>query len=653
MAGKQESAETSWRKPLAQKLSSLINRRTSVKSADSKPQDGTLEKRSSVFRSKRQDPQPPRSASVFKPLEVDLAASESEGWLQTEERKHKERENEQQEQPQAVPDRTKTPIADLFASKSVLNFDLGDAQSHDHSKPSKRPLSMLEPQFIAQQNSLGDGSIDKPPFESAGSDSILNRGRPVESRYSYVEVPAKPELPPLQPVSRESTSVRRAASADARRSWAGAMPEPGIQNQPAVPRSTISSRHSIVEPQMPVQQDLRSERVALRSQSPAAPTRVGTNSSSRSSSAAAPLDRIQSWQKSIPTKVAQKPAAPAAAEVAAPPGFAPLRRASTRGVSDRLAWIRELEDKKSRNANQDMGGLKRAQTGSVSTKLALFENKQALAVKPAATVRPSALNRSNSTTSRFSAVGPDSSLSVTSNVSVSAATPRTSLDTVRSSNRASSVMSYYDDSFREKMENLVGSDNYSPDVEKPDMLNKQKVSARFVPVEPKKAEEVVKAEEIPSIDAPAQTLEQPAVSEEPKVEEVAQAEEAPEAADGPVVENTPAPAVAEAPKEAEAPVMEAAPDNVLDVPQIIEPSQVEEAPKIEAPAPVDDAPKAEETPEIEVKPQSKETPKLEEVAKVETAPTISIVPSVAEQTPEVATPQASEDAPKPTLEAST
>jgi hypothetical protein len=129
----------------------------------------------------------------------------------------------------------------------------------------------------------------------------------------------------------------------------------------------------------------------------------------------------------------------------------PARRVSPIGgvTSNRLAWIRELEEKKSGKVNDEPHGIKNS-GGSVADKLAMFESKKTASAPP---LRLPPMSRSNST-SRSSAAGVESVFSTSSNVAT--VSSRTSTDTARSNHRSSSVMSYYDESFFKKMESVVG-----------------------------------------------------------------------------------------------------------------------------------------------------------------------------------------------------
>jgi hypothetical protein len=171
-----------------------------------------------------------------------------------------------------------------------------------------------------------------------------------------------------------------------------------------------------------------------------------------------PLDIIHAWQNSItsaPTSTAavgSTSASDSTVTTALPPpaDIITVQKVSlSRGVGSRLAWIRALEDKKQSSTNGDLSILNKKAGSSVSDKLAMFENKKLQSASPAQRLQP--LARTNSTTtSRLSWV--DSTSSANGNIPASS---RTSIDTIRSSYRASSVMNYYDESFREKLESVV------------------------------------------------------------------------------------------------------------------------------------------------------------------------------------------------------
>ncbi|KAF5002771.1 hypothetical protein FGRMN_169 [Fusarium graminum] len=124
-------------------------------------------------------------------------------------------------------------------------------------------------------------------------------------------------------------------------------------------------------------------------------------------------------------------------------------RKQTGTLNDRLSWIKALEEKENAKPNKELTSLpKRA--GSVSDKLAMFEKRGVSAASTKHLYPPTRTNSSShlSTTGRESVFSMDSAPSA-----------RTSVDTARTNPRAASVMSHYDDSFREKLESLVGQES--------------------------------------------------------------------------------------------------------------------------------------------------------------------------------------------------
>ncbi|PCD31436.1 hypothetical protein AU210_011090 [Fusarium oxysporum f. sp. radicis-cucumerinum] len=110
--------------------------------------------------------------------------------------------------------------------------------------------------------------------------------------------------------------------------------------------------------------------------------------------------------------------------------------------------MRKLEEKENTKPNNDLTALQK-RAGSVSDKLAMFEKKN-LSVTSASSKRLQLPARN--TSSQYSASVRESIFSADG--SAYAPSPRTSMDTARTS----SVMSYYDDSFREKLESIVGQE---------------------------------------------------------------------------------------------------------------------------------------------------------------------------------------------------
>ncbi|KAK7753504.1 hypothetical protein SLS62_004579 [Diatrype stigma] len=476
MAGKHDSAEPSWR-PLAQKLSGFM-KHSSAKPKKA-PETTTVDEKSSVFKFKRQKKtSSPETAPHFEPLEVDVDILEafrlSEGWLETNTRnpadqKRDPNRNQSGEQ-QRPPDRSNssTPIGDMFAAKkSALiasdSAELGRSGSHNHNRSSSRPFSMLETEISTYGRASPDSSRD-----GSATGSILDRGRPVEPR-RYVTDPL---------VKTKSLKQELAEAAEAAASASSA------QQLQAPKTVDTSKRHSMYAGVTPSLNNI--------------PTRTKPVQAPTTSTSAVPVDRIKTWQKSVTSAPMGPPPPPSTSlnpGLSSSAAAGSVRKVSPRGMTgNRLAWIRELEEKKSSAASQNAApGPKKL--GSVSDRLAMFEQKQAGLAGASASASSSAsrlppsssLTRSNSTvsTSRLSSTGLESVSSAYGgrgdNGSV-AATPRTSIDTVRSSHRASSVLSYYDESFRGKMESIVG--DYDKD--KADAQKKQRVTTQFVPVKGEK-----------------------------------------------------------------------------------------------------------------------------------------------------------------------
>jgi hypothetical protein len=496
MTGKHHTIEPS-RRPLAQKLSGLI-RHSSAKGKTS-PVTGTTYETSSIswFKKQKKLPSPGR-ALEFKPLEVDLKVLKgirlSEGWLETETR------DAPNKQRPSAPAKSTTPIGDLFVNKSVLDLPVPDqprqsgqldrSSSQKQTNNGKRPFSMVETQSIT----YGRTSVDLTStrnIQPAGS--ILDRGRPVEPKH-FVTDPL-----PKRTGSRHEVTPQVINSAIEKAITPKDLTLKTSQYSSSRDSSVVTEQNlfSQSRPAKNLETNNRHSMYAGVTTSPSTVSAIARTPLVLRSASAMPLDRIHAWQKTVPSA----PTSAAAANLTSGPSSAltsgvspqadvPVRRTSTRGVGNRLAWIRELEGKKSSSTNGDLGVLKK-QAGSVSDKLAMFENKQMQSASPALRLPPVA--RSNSTASRLSWAGVESASSANGNIT---ATPRTSIDTARSSHRASSVMSYYDDSFREKMESVVGG-QAAEKIEKPektdkdssDLKEKQQVTARFVPVKSEKAEE--------------------------------------------------------------------------------------------------------------------------------------------------------------------
>lgn len=521
MAGKHDSAEPSWR-PLAQKLSGFM-KHSSVKPKKA-PETTAVDEKSSVFKFKRQKKAPsPETTPQFEKLEVDVDILEafrlSEGWLETNTRdpadqKRDPNRNQSGEQ-QRPPDRSSssTPIGDLFAAKkSVLIVsdpaELGRSGSYNHNRSSSRPFSMVETEIGTYGRASPDSSRD-----GSATGSILDRGRPVEPR-RYVTDPL---------VKTKSLKQELAEAAEASAGSATAQQNGSSSQLQASKTVDTSKRHSMYAGVTPSPNNV--------------PARTKPVQASTTNASAVPVDRIKTWQKSVTSAPMGPPPAPSTSSTSAlNPGFpspaaaGSVRKVSPRGLTgNRLAWIRELEEKKSSAANQNVApGPKKL--GSVSDRLAMFEQKQAglaaaAGAASSATRLPasSSLTRSNSTvsTSRMSSAGLESASSAYGgrgdNGSI-AATPRTSIDTVRSSHRASSVLSYYDESFRGKMESIVG--DYDKDkAAAADAQKKQRVTTQFVPVKGdtgSRAEAGTSSDSLESKKEELQSRQQPEPEPEPE-----------------------------------------------------------------------------------------------------------------------------------------
>ncbi|CAJ2509550.1 Uu.00g145760.m01.CDS01 [Anthostomella pinea] len=477
MAGKHDMT-------LAQKLSGFITRHGSSKS---KRAPGTAaddgHEASSVFSFKRQKKTPsPESIVEYKPLEVDLnqlkSLGLSEGWLEKPTPPNADHDQERPPPP-APADNTTTPIASLFESKSVLNL-LGSEQlsrsgSENHAGNDTRPFSMVETHNVAYSRRSADLGSTR---DSQASGSILDRGRPIEPTSFVTDQVRKPKS-----LRQEHSPHNNITAAEK------------TTTPVTVSRKPLRSEVSPITPKLSVPSQLRPRERAIVdtsnrhsmhavATSPSDPVAAAKTTVPGSRSASAmPLGRIQAWQKSVTSAPSSRSTTGSASNPAVPStGTIPARKASTRGVGNRLAWIRELEEKKSSEANKDLGVLKK-QAGSVSDRLAMFESKQGRGPSPVLPSRLPPLSRTNSTTSRLSSVALESGSSVNGNTT---STPRTSIDTARSSHRTSSVMDNYDDSFREKMECLVG--DFTADKDKPDaQQEKQRGTNQSVPVGAEKA----------------------------------------------------------------------------------------------------------------------------------------------------------------------
>ncbi|KAI9167915.1 hypothetical protein HJFPF1_04056 [Paramyrothecium foliicola] len=592
MAGKTSTgAEPSWR-PLA-KLSGLIARRSSAKGR--KPREASDE-RSSIFGFKREsrvypdEEEDEEAAPEFKPLEVDVGALEGlrlpPSWL------HVDTDNANRGRKQQAPaaaDASTSPIADFFGRAVFETPNSAEKPPPAYSQTygnhfTRKPVPVLEAGTGSTSHARVSTETSRVPADAQSIYSVLDRGRPIEPRHAVPDVPKVPRTA-RHSFSAAETGIALIHQTDAAESVHVAK----------LPQSSMK-KFATAEPSQPPQRLPRTNRASAAIQrhsmyegaaSPtesAAPKPKPTTIAPRSVSAA-PTDRIQQWQKpSVSRSSSAAQTQPPSVHATAPlQSAAPVRRLSARGgvANNRLAWIKELEEKRSAGVNRDLVVLKK-QAGSVSDKLAMFETKQTLAA-PQARLPP--LTRTNST-NRFSGAGYESIFSAESNTG--SASQRTSIDTVRTNQRESSVMSHFDDSFREKLETLMGSSG--PDKDKNNTSGPSRTNSRSVsgeskpPTKPELSTEpnvVIKPEaaEGPSSAEP-EKLVQPEVPTEPAEAERQTEPEAPAHLEEPAPTESKVVEAPEMPAESAASID---PESSIEVPQPAEPASIGTSKEPEAP----------------------------------------------------------------------
>lgn len=641
MAGKHDSAtvtatatEASWR-PFAQKLSGFM-RHGSTKNRKVSPSQpvqnvGDIDRRS-VFKLGRNSsykaPSATETTFEFKPLEVDISKLESmrlaEGWLEQEPPPKKPDPEQLKKKPlPKPPPSSSTPIADLFASKAEFDSGLSlstrrhthlfldravaaaagggsSTSSNDAQTIARKPVptSPAPTTTTTKTTATTTEPTRQPPAAHQATYSILERGRPVEPKDV---IPAEPVA--ALPTESPSSIAQKRRSLQSSQSNAG--PGTSWSSAPKPTAGGLDQRHSLSAAPVAASTTGRIE----AGESASRPT-------TRSASAN-PLDRIQAWQKSITTAPMAPPPSNA---IGTPQASAPVRKVSPRGLAgNRLAWIRELEEKKSNDLRKDIGVLKK-QAGGVSSKLAMFENKgsNSSSAAPTSNPRMPPLSRSNSTTSRMSSVGLKST---TTNQDNATATPRTSIDTTRSSvHRNSGVMSYYDDSFREKMEGLVSQLAEKDDDEKNKAApapRKRRITASFVSVEGGRKAAQAMADAMLSGEKPHVAADSDAKSEEQKKEaEADKAEETAAPAEASKADEAaePAPAAVEPEQEAAAPVAEAAKAEETAAPADVEEVAAPETPEAQSEA---------ATPEVAEEKVVEEVPAREEAVVAQPEPEVA------------------------------
>ncbi|KAJ4246066.1 hypothetical protein NW762_013811 [Fusarium torreyae] len=440
MAGKDSNEKPLWR-PLAHKLSSLLPRRRSGK-AKSRVDASHLDETSQ------------RTSSDFRPLEVQSNALEGlhlpNNWLV--EPPNLDKQGQQLTSPVGT-----SPITHQSAVQSTVpTIDYTETQkqpeSHhfEHHKDTQPSTNSDISEAAEKEQARASALTALTTKEFLTEPSVLDRGRPVEARH-LIHQPTKNSKNRRKSLPLEFELLTQLSNEDQTSdSLYTDTPQSVAKTETVAPPSAKESstwasdrrRHS-------TRQEL------TRSLSPAV-TRAAPAVSTPKTLQIPPADghsasKRHSYQ-SLPTITAESATT---ANTMAPPQSTSVPRVKAKqpgNWNDRLAWIRKLEEKGDARPNKDLGVLpKRA--GTVSDKLAMFEKKNLSAAAPARRLQPPTRTNSGS---HCSATGRESIFSADSNAS--GPSPRTSIDTTRTNNRASSVMSHYDDSFREKLETLVGQE---------------------------------------------------------------------------------------------------------------------------------------------------------------------------------------------------
>ncbi|KAK2031626.1 hypothetical protein LX32DRAFT_613252 [Colletotrichum zoysiae] len=381
-------------------------------------------------------------------LDIDLQALEAFRSVaqpppQQQQQRPRTRQDKGVQKQKQKPPPTSTPIADMFSSKrsSILEPTSGNASPR--TKPSSHAKSPLAKSSLANPSSSSDDkpslakpSVNKPsPSPNAAASFINKAGRAADGRRPgrgpqraaapppgpVVTIissdhaqpqPAKPWPPPMNPRASAPIRTRVLTTSDAR--------QPGRLQLGEPPRAGAAGA------------------AADKRHSTPGSLSVGTAQTDH---------RRRSWQQAPPSGTSTSSGPPSAS---APWRSAVDRQTSARLATDRLSWIRELEQggKNKQTISSDLTVLKTVR-GSVADKLAKFESKQ----QQQQLQQLPPLTRSNSTRSR------PSSIADTFTSYGGATTTRSSLD----SHRPSSVFSHYDDSFREKMEFIAGNANRKTD----------------------------------------------------------------------------------------------------------------------------------------------------------------------------------------------
>ncbi|KAI8167043.1 hypothetical protein K4K50_007283 [Colletotrichum sp. SAR 10_71] len=520
MATKRDSGE--WAGPrrlpsVREKLSGFVKRGRGLAKKSTLSLIGERSQRPSLDESQKALPRVEVQAFGTSSLEIDLTSLEA---FRDVPMPPPQKKPEQQQPPPTTS--STTPIADMFSAKRTPLTEPSPANNYSLNKSSPSLIDALKKSTRAEdRRSSMASSQAAQTSDPATNVTVINLTHSVPHT-------AKPWPPPEKPRTAAPNRLQANKASDSKQPGRIQLREPRraafVPSGPAAINMPPMSRPRL-------NADIASEIVEKRYSTP--PTGLSSLGAAPTSVPAETIrsDRRRSWQpaptsvpsgSSTPTSVPSGSSTPSAPPSASAPWRNGLgnRRISPRLATDRLAWIKELEEgKKKTSINGDLPVLKSVQ-GSVADKLARFEQKQQQQ-------QLAPLTRSNSTRSRNSSVA-DTTFSSYGG----AATSRSSLD----SHRASSVFSHYDDTFREKMELVAGRKGDEEADEKPAL---QKVTTSFVSIGKKdkqatvdtaqaaqepKAVEKVKAvektgdEKVPDVKVGGPKVEEPKV-EEPKFEE--------------------------------------------------------------------------------------------------------------------------------------
>ncbi|EWG53313.1 hypothetical protein FVEG_11775 [Fusarium verticillioides 7600] len=416
MAGNKTSSSNSndkplWR-PLAHKLSSLIPLRR-LNKAKSKPDVRSDHAAQS------------NTASADFRLDVQLNGLESlrlpSSWLL----QPKDADKQQQQQPV---DASSTRLSHHFSRKPVNRTEVS------------RPLTFIDSSDADQHQARASALEALSSPDRSTTPSILDRGRPVEARH-LIHQPVKNLKNHRKSLPLDLETMFQAPHEDhdsnaLRTATIRLVPNESLITTPSTPSVKESPRWTAE----------REARLAM----PPPPRPLSTSpidSSSTTPSKAIQIPRNPQLALKRPTSLGPPPKpTDSPSEPQTPLSRAPSKRPGA--LTDRLAWMRKLEEKDTTKPNNDLTALQK-RAGSVSDKLAMFEKKN-LSVTSSTTKRLQLPARN--TSSQYSASVRESIFSADG--SAYAPSPRTSMDTARTS----SVMSYYDDSFREKLESIVGQE---------------------------------------------------------------------------------------------------------------------------------------------------------------------------------------------------